>query len=106
MVFNNAGVMISSDYPTCEAKLYNGGEDITKKATFEWKLGNNTISTNNVLQLSKTNYTAGEYIVTAKYNNTEYTKTFTIAQTTAEVDYDLIVPSVINISTGAQNVRI
>ena len=44
------------------------------------------------------NYEPGNYVVTATYGGVPYTKTFTVAETTAQVDYSLIVPTTVNTS--------
>jgi hypothetical protein len=108
VIKNNASQYISTFPITSTAKLYKGNTELTSGVTYSWKLGSTEKSTSQTLTLESTNYSAGDYIVTAtyEYDSKTYTKTFSVKETTAEVDYDLIYPSPVNISTGAQTIAV
>ena len=108
VVKNNAGIYISAFPIETTAELYAGSKKITTGVSYEWKLGNTTIDTNSKLSLTSTTYAAGEYTVTATITGTTqtFTKTFTVREITAEVDYDLIVPASINLDTSSSIVQV
>ena len=106
VVKNNAGQYISSFPIGSTAELYEGGTKITSGVTYQWKLGSTTKSTNASLSLESSTYSVGNYVVTATYKGNTYTKTFSVRETTAEADYDLIYPSTVNITNGEKTVAV
>lgn len=102
VVKNNAGVLVSSFPITSTIELYQGSQKLTP-TSYLWSGPNGFEDDVATLSLEASDYNTygpGSYVGTAKHNNTTlYTKTFTIAETTAEVDYNLIVPSTVNVGT-------
>jgi hypothetical protein len=115
-VKNNAGIYVSTFPIETTAELYAGDEKITSGVSYEWKLGSTSKVKTSKLSLDPNPkqdsdsilYEVGEYTVTATIDDTDktFTKTFTVREVTAEVDYDLIVPTAINLDTSSSTIQV